>query len=140
MCTVCGKQFHRSDYLKLHSYSHTSERPFTCNYCGKGFKMNYNLKLHLKSHDVSVSLIGEEKDEDNLANNNLSMMTYNNECMDQNSYNFNFVNSTDKNISDHNNNLINLNLNHPKINSITSIANASLSNDLHDIIKMFDCA
>ena len=140
MCTVCGKQFHRSDYLKLHSYSHTSERPFTCNQCGKGFKMNYNLKLHLKSHDVSVSLVSEEKDEENPVNscNNLSM--YNNEFIDHNSYNFNFVNSTDKNISNHNNNLINLNLNHPKINSITSIASVSSSNELHDIIKMFDCA
>jgi len=49
MCTVCGRQFHRSDYLKLHSYSHTEERPFNCHVCGKGFKMNYNLKLHLKN-------------------------------------------------------------------------------------------
>lgn len=51
MCTVCGRQFHRSDYLKLHSYSHTDERPFNCHICGKGFKMNYNLKIHLKNHE-----------------------------------------------------------------------------------------
>ncbi len=51
MCTVCGKQFHRSDYLKLHSFTHTDERPFNCNICGKGFKMNYNLKIHLKNHE-----------------------------------------------------------------------------------------
>jgi hypothetical protein len=53
MCTVCGRQFHRSDYLKLHSYSHTDERPFSCQICGKGFKMNYSLKLHLKNHNNS---------------------------------------------------------------------------------------
>lgn len=53
MCTVCGRQFHRSDYLKLHSYSHTDERPYTCHICGKGFKMNYSLKLHLKNHETS---------------------------------------------------------------------------------------
>ena len=53
MCTVCGRQFHRSDYLKLHSYSHTDERPFNCHICGKGFKMNYGLKLHLKSHETN---------------------------------------------------------------------------------------
>lgn len=52
MCTVCGKQFHRSDYLKLHSFSHTDERPFYCQICGKGFKMNYNLKIHLKNHEA----------------------------------------------------------------------------------------
>ena len=51
MCTVCGRQFHRSDYLKLHSFSHTDERPFYCQICGKGFKMNYNLKVHLKNHE-----------------------------------------------------------------------------------------
>ncbi len=55
MCTICGKQFHRSDYLKLHSYSHTDERPFHCHICGKGFKMNYNLKVHLKNHDHELS-------------------------------------------------------------------------------------
>lgn len=53
MCTVCGRQFHRSDYLKLHSYSHTNERPFNCHICGKGFKMNYNLKVHLKNHETN---------------------------------------------------------------------------------------
>ena len=62
MCTVCGRQFHRSDYLKLHSYSHTEERPFNCHVCGKGFKMNYNLKLHLKNH---------ENQQPNLRNDNL---------------------------------------------------------------------
>ena len=51
MCTVCGKQFHRSDYLKLHSFQHTDERPFYCPICNKGFKMNYNLKIHLKNHE-----------------------------------------------------------------------------------------
>ncbi len=61
MCTVCGKQFHRSDYLKLHSFSHTDERPFYCNLCGKGFKMNYNLKIHLKNHETENPLSLRDK-------------------------------------------------------------------------------
>lgn len=65
MCTVCGRQFHRSDYLKLHSYSHTDERPFNCHICGKGFKMNYNLKVHLKNHDhdlTNATIISSNED------------------------------------------------------------------------------
>jgi uncharacterized Zn-finger protein len=70
MCTVCGRQFHRSDYLKLHSYSHTSERPFNCDICGKGFKMNYNLKMHLKCHEnneiTTESIESQENQETDL--------------------------------------------------------------------------
>ena len=62
MCTICGKQFHRSDYLKLHSYSHTDERPFVCNLCGKGFKTNYNLKIHLKQHESNDLLVQSDLD------------------------------------------------------------------------------
>ena len=59
MCTVCGRQFHRSDYLKLHSFSHTDERPFNCHICGKGFKMNYNLKIHLRNHERQNEILNQ---------------------------------------------------------------------------------
>lgn len=68
MCTVCGRQFHRSDYLKLHSFSHTNERPFNCQICGKGFKMNYNLKIHLRNHDNEQPNIETVNEETNIFN------------------------------------------------------------------------
>jgi hypothetical protein len=89
MCTVCGRQFHRSDYLKLHSYSHTEERPFNCHVCGKGFKMNYNLKLHLKNH---------ENQQPNLRNDNLFFNSLNS--------NTNYINNNNSDM----NNLTTINL------------------------------
>jgi uncharacterized Zn-finger protein len=78
MCTVCGRQFHRSDYLKLHSFSHTNERPFNCHICGKGFKMNYNLKIHLKHHKNEQSNIASANDENSYLDsiNNISSDNY----------------------------------------------------------------
>ena len=73
MCTVCGRQFHRSDYLKLHSYSHTDERPFNCHICGKGFKMNYNLKVHLRNHENDANnagIISSSNEDTNFLNEN----------------------------------------------------------------------
>ena len=68
MCTVCGKQFHRSDYLKLHSFQHTDERPFYCPICNKGFKMNYNLKIHLRNHEAERIANLQDEEKDNLKN------------------------------------------------------------------------
>lgn len=84
MCTVCGRQFHRSDYLKLHSFSHTDERPFNCHICGKGFKMNYNLKIHLKNHD---------HDQSNAMNLNEETYNFNESLMITNNSS-NYINST----------------------------------------------
>jgi hypothetical protein len=54
MCSICGLQFSRSDFLKNHSFSHTNERPFHCHICGKGFKMNHSLQVHMKNHQTDT--------------------------------------------------------------------------------------
>ncbi len=87
MCTVCGRQFHRSDYLKLHSYSHTDERPFNCHICGKGFKMNYNLKIHLKNHEDcaitnnNVNIYSNENNNNDIVSNSHVMSASNDDSV-----------------------------------------------------------
>lgn len=50
MCTVCKKGFTCSKQLKVHSRTHTGERPYACNTCGKTFAYNHVLKLHMMAH------------------------------------------------------------------------------------------
>lgn len=47
-CLTCGKAFSRPSSLKIHSHSHTGEKPFKCSYagCGKAFSVRSNMKRH----------------------------------------------------------------------------------------------
>lgn len=49
-CSICQKAFSRPSSLKIHSYSHTGEKPFKCKYegCGKYFSVRSNMKRHEK--------------------------------------------------------------------------------------------
>jgi len=49
-CSECGKVFHSSTDMKLHSYVHSGEKPFPCKICNKAFRTPGNLKTHEASH------------------------------------------------------------------------------------------
>ncbi|PSK34318.1 hypothetical protein B9Z65_8644 [Elsinoe australis] len=48
VCTTCKKAFSRPSSLKIHSHSHTGEKPFKCPHpgCGKAFSVRSNMKRH----------------------------------------------------------------------------------------------
>jgi uncharacterized Zn-finger protein len=45
---VCNKAFSRPSSLRIHSHSHTGEKPFQCPHkgCGKAFSVRSNMKRH----------------------------------------------------------------------------------------------
>lgn len=50
ICQTCNKPFSRPSSLKIHTYSHTGEKPYRCKYegCGKYFSVRSNMKRHEK--------------------------------------------------------------------------------------------
>lgn len=48
VCATCNKAFSRPSSLKIHSHSHTGEKPFKCPHhgCGKAFSVRSNMKRH----------------------------------------------------------------------------------------------
>lgn len=48
ICPTCKKAFSRPSSLKIHSHSHTGEKPFRCPHagCGKAFSVRSNMKRH----------------------------------------------------------------------------------------------
>ncbi|XP_055490018.1 zinc finger protein PLAG1 isoform X1 [Leucoraja erinacea] len=51
-CQLCGKIFTSVEKLKVHSYSHTGERPYKCSHgdCTKAFVSKYKLLRHMATH------------------------------------------------------------------------------------------
>jgi uncharacterized Zn-finger protein len=47
-CATCNKPFSRPSSLRIHSHSHTGEKPFRCPHpnCGKAFSVRSNMKRH----------------------------------------------------------------------------------------------
>lgn len=48
ICKTCSKAFSRPSSLRIHSHSHTGEKPFKCPQagCGKAFSVRSNMKRH----------------------------------------------------------------------------------------------
>ncbi|KAJ5595483.1 uncharacterized protein N7459_001691 [Penicillium hispanicum] len=48
ICRTCHKAFSRPSSLRIHSHSHTGEKPFRCTHagCGKAFSVRSNMKRH----------------------------------------------------------------------------------------------
>ncbi|KAI0850733.1 hypothetical protein F5Y00DRAFT_27835 [Daldinia vernicosa] len=54
ICQTCNKAFSRPSSLRIHSHSHTGEKPFKCPHagCGKAFSVRSNMKRHERGcHD-----------------------------------------------------------------------------------------
>ncbi|XP_014013338.1 zinc finger protein PLAG1 [Salmo salar] len=51
-CQLCEKAFNSVEKLKVHSYSHTGERPYRCSHqdCTKAFVSKYKLLRHMVTH------------------------------------------------------------------------------------------
>lgn len=51
-CLECQKAFNSLEKLKVHSYSHTGERPYCCSHpdCTKAFVSKYKLLRHMATH------------------------------------------------------------------------------------------
>ncbi|XP_056155775.1 zinc finger protein PLAG1 [Lampris incognitus] len=56
-CQVCQKAFNSVEKLKVHSYSHTGERPYRCSHpdCTKAFVSKYKLLRHMATHSPEKS-------------------------------------------------------------------------------------
>lgn len=53
-CVECGKHFGTAAILKLHSMTHTGERPHACDMCGRTFSLLNNLNVHKRNVHYGV--------------------------------------------------------------------------------------
>ncbi|KAI9478039.1 MAG: hypothetical protein EXX96DRAFT_569343 [Benjaminiella poitrasii] len=58
ICTYCTKGFSRPSSLRIHTYSHTGERPFECpeEGCDRKFSVQSNMRRHLRVHRLGRPL------------------------------------------------------------------------------------
>ncbi|KAF9547435.1 hypothetical protein EC957_008445 [Mortierella hygrophila] len=70
-CQYCSKRFSRPSSLRIHTYSHTGERPFKCSEegCGRQFSVQSNMRRHLRVHRMGrmrseYSELDQEQEQD----------------------------------------------------------------------------
>lgn len=58
ICQTCNKAFSRPSSLRIHSHSHTGEKPFKCPHagCGKAFSVRSNMKRHERGCHASANI------------------------------------------------------------------------------------
>lgn len=58
ICPYCHKKFSRPSSLRIHTYSHTGEKPFVCTEpgCGRHFSVQSNMRRHLRVHRLGRSV------------------------------------------------------------------------------------
>lgn len=58
ICSTCNKAFSRPSSLRIHSHSHTGEKPYKCPQpgCGKAFSVRSNMKRHERGCHASSTL------------------------------------------------------------------------------------
>lgn len=59
ICPTCQKAFSRPSSLRIHSHSHTGEKPFKCGHpgCGKAFSVRSNMKRHERGCHVGNGMM-----------------------------------------------------------------------------------
>ncbi|CAO3594961.1 unnamed protein product [Absidia cylindrospora] len=55
LCPFCQKAFSRPSSLRIHTYSHTKEKPFACPECPRQFSVQSNMRRHLRIHLIRPS-------------------------------------------------------------------------------------
>jgi uncharacterized Zn-finger protein len=57
ICSTCNKAFSRPSSLRIHSHSHTGEKPYKCpqSGCGKAFSVRSNMKRHERGCHAATS-------------------------------------------------------------------------------------
>jgi hypothetical protein len=57
ICSTCNKAFSRPSSLRIHSHSHTGEKPYKCPQpgCGKAFSVRSNMKRHERGCHAGTS-------------------------------------------------------------------------------------
>jgi len=58
ICSTCNKAFSRPSSLRIHSHSHTGEKPYKCAQpgCGKAFSVRSNMKRHERGCHASTTI------------------------------------------------------------------------------------